>query len=196
MHIIYLHGFGSSSKLSIKAKAIKEKYPEHNIYVPDIPVNAIEAINFLSSYIIRIQLSQLYKSDNKILLVGTSLGGFYADYFSRKMDLNAILINPAVDVVPIKQLVGENRELNGITYTFTEDDYRDLTWVSQWKNKLRPSIKKVDILLAKDDEMCPYKTTKLYYKASKQYVTVFNEGGHLFTNNKAIFHSISNMFYE
>lgn len=192
MNIVYLHGFGSDCN-SFKGKAIEKEYPDHTVSVPDIPVNPLEAIKYLTNYFINIDLT----SDEPILLIGTSLGGFYADYFSRLMDLNAILINPLVDVVPIKQLVGKNTFINtGIEYDFTPYDYKELTRVSKWKNKLRPSLKKVQILLAKDDELIPYNTTKLYYQASNQFIKVFDEGGHRFTNLDAIFHSINNMFYE
>ena len=89
--IIYFHGFASSSD-SKKAKLIK-KYISKNhrkvtIYTPDLSNNFEEAIYQIKSLI--------KKSDEQIAFMGSSLGGYYALYFSQKLNTKAILINPAI----------------------------------------------------------------------------------------------------
>lgn len=61
-----------------------------------------------------------------IVLTGTSLGGFFANYFARKHDLPAILINPAL--VP-SQALAEFRKAQPIldAYQRLEDEERGFT---------------------------------------------------------------------
>ena len=92
--VVYFHGYGSNGS-SRTAKLIQDEYPNHTVVSCSYNTNnADEAIKSLDSFIKSTQLSY---PDQKIILVGTSLGGFFANYFSNKLILPAILINPCLD---------------------------------------------------------------------------------------------------
>lgn len=91
MYLI-IHGFRSSSK-SHKAQVFKrwlDKQGRGEEWVcPDLPIDPIAAIQALSDII--------EQANEKPKLVGSSLGGFYANILAARYALKAVLINPAVN---------------------------------------------------------------------------------------------------
>ena len=91
-HFLYLHGFnssGESQKAQQVAAFLQAHYPEINFSHPQLPSLPEDAKAFITSW-----LGQHSKA--QVSLIGSSLGGFYATYFSQRNQLKAILINPAV----------------------------------------------------------------------------------------------------
>lgn len=89
-HIVYLHGFASSSQ-SEKAVLVREYFqqhlPQHQLSVPDLPYTPAEAWQ---------ELQQLCQHNKPDLLIGSSLGGFLATALAEQYGCRAVLINPAV----------------------------------------------------------------------------------------------------
>jgi len=85
--ILYLHGFASSSQ-SQKVKNLKD-FPEVAIISFDLNVNPKIAIEQISSYI-------LEHNGEDIMLMGSSLGGYYALHIAGLFDLPMVLINPSM----------------------------------------------------------------------------------------------------
>ena len=88
--IVYLHGF-NSSPASFKAQQLARLMqaiglPEAAL-IPQLDNDPAKATA---------NLEQLIKGLERPLLVGSSLGGFYATYFAERFNLEAVLINPAV----------------------------------------------------------------------------------------------------
>jgi len=88
--VIYIHGFASAGKGG-KALAFRAYFKSQNIpciapslsYVPELAIDTLE---------------QLIESfEEEVMLIGSSLGGFYAIYLAEKYGLKAVLINPAVN---------------------------------------------------------------------------------------------------
>ena len=88
--VIYLHGFNSSPD-SYKAGLLKKALAKEKIeyLVPGLPPIPVEAVNIIEILIDR------YGS-RQIVLIGSSLGGYYAFYFTEKFNLHAVLINPVI----------------------------------------------------------------------------------------------------
>ncbi len=89
--ILYFHGFASSSN-SNKAKDLKEyisrNYKNVEIIIPDLNNNFKLAVS---------QIHELINSAKyPIVFMGSSLGGYYASYFSTKLKTKSVLINPAI----------------------------------------------------------------------------------------------------
>ena len=102
--ILYLHGFASSAD-STKALKLKEyinsNYLKTEIVIPDIENNIAHAVK---------QIDNLIKELSPSGLIGSSLGGFYATYFSEKYNLKCVGINPAVmPPADMSQYLGENK---------------------------------------------------------------------------------------
>lgn len=90
MTILYLHGFNSSPQ-SFKARQLQQLMAalglSEYLLVPELDNDPAQA---------SIQIDALIQTLQRPLLVGSSMGGYYATYFAEKYGLKAILINPAV----------------------------------------------------------------------------------------------------
>lgn len=85
--ILYLHGFASSSN-SAKAKAL-DNLPCIKVVAFDLSMKPFKAIEQIKNFI------QENQSED-IMLMGSSLGGYYAQHISSLYDLPAVLINPSM----------------------------------------------------------------------------------------------------
>jgi hypothetical protein len=88
--ILYIHGFNSSSA-SLKARQLVTAMDRlgltERLRAPSLHHHPREAMR---------QLESLRQALGEPLLVGSSLGGFYATYLAEQHRLKAVLINPAV----------------------------------------------------------------------------------------------------
>ena len=95
---LVIHGFTSSSK-SHKAQVLKkwlaEQDRESEWVCPDMPIDPAAAMTTLSEII-----EQAHQPPK---LVGSSLGGFYANILAARYSLKAVLINPAVGAGEVLQ---------------------------------------------------------------------------------------------
>ncbi len=89
--ILFIHGFGSSGR-STKAGITKRFFTEERVYAPSLPYIPTLAIETLEDLI---EICQ--KRGEEVYLIGSSLGGFYANYLSTKYGLKAVLINPSLN---------------------------------------------------------------------------------------------------
>lgn len=100
--IVYLHGFGSSHA-SGTVELLRKMLPEVEIVAPDIPVDPIEALPYLTAYCAEQQPD---------LVIGTSMGGMYAQ---QMRDYKRVLVNPAFNMSTMSRVLrtGEHPFLNG-----------------------------------------------------------------------------------
>ncbi len=112
--VLYIHGFNSSPQ-SWKARALGEYISAYGVAidyrVPDLPWEPERAAALLADTI-RPLLPR------RPLLVGSSLGGYYATWLAENHDLRAVLINPAVRPYELLlDYLGDNANL------YTEEHY-------------------------------------------------------------------------
>jgi len=92
-HLLYLHGFRSSPQ-SAKARRmaawVKEHEPRLTWWCPQLPPSPREAIELLTQGVSEWPIG-------RTVIVGSSLGGFYATVMAERLSCKAGLINPAVD---------------------------------------------------------------------------------------------------
>ncbi|MNZ48267.1 esterase YqiA [compost metagenome] len=90
--LIYLHGF-NSSPLSLKARELQSAFARcglgERLRVPALHHDPRQAIA---------QLEAEIAAAERPVLVGSSLGGYYATFLAERHGLKALLINPAVRV--------------------------------------------------------------------------------------------------
>ncbi len=90
--LLYLHGFLSSPQ-SQKAQQAESFYrqlrPGDELLLPSLSAGPAEVVNELRSFVDE-------HGAGKLILMGSSLGGFYATILSDEYDIPAVLINPAV----------------------------------------------------------------------------------------------------
>lgn len=181
--IIYLHGFASTGEAA-KGKLLKKSF--NSVITPTLsehPKEAIEQIkNILND-----------DKDSNYLIVGSSLGGFYADYFNSLYNVPCILINPLVDPTNIQRFLGENTNTKTNTkFTFTQED---INFLIEMKTEKSPDRKVPElILLAKDDDLLNYKEAiEEYNNAALQLIRTSEDGGHRFTNSDLFIESVGTM---
>ncbi|MFA6145005.1 MAG: YqiA/YcfP family alpha/beta fold hydrolase [Sulfuricurvum sp.] len=147
--IIYIHGFGGSGEGS-KAKILRPLLRSQGFIAPSLPTNPALAIATLS------ELIETFRRIETVMLIGSSLGGFYTLHLAAKYNLKAVLINPAVR--PYETLSralgisgGENFYDNS-RYEWNESHLETL-------KSLTPSTVNQDnilVLLQKGDEVLDY----------------------------------------
>lgn len=87
--ILYLHGFASAGA-GPKVDALREAFPDHAVLAPDIPTDLVQAQALLDGVVRKI-------TSYPVIAVGTSLGGFWANYLAQVYDMPAILVNPSTE---------------------------------------------------------------------------------------------------
>ncbi|WP_310631953.1 YqiA/YcfP family alpha/beta fold hydrolase [Paraburkholderia sp.] len=98
--IVYLHGFRSSPQ-SFKARLLATRLAElgraDEWLCPTLPVSPDETVELVER-----EIAQKARPGERITLLGSSLGGFFATQLAEKHGWRAVLLNPAV--VPERDL--------------------------------------------------------------------------------------------
>lgn len=165
--MLYLHGFGSCGE-SNKSRVLREYFKEYRILSPDLPYAPADAVSFVDA---------LIRHEDIDILIGSSLGGFYATYFAEKYQLPAILLNPSVTPWQTLALqVGwQKRFCDGEVFEFKEAYLRQLEAL-----QVEPQKGKYLVLLQSGDEVLDYQVAKNFYEKHK--VVIEYGGNHRFEN--------------
>jgi predicted esterase YcpF (UPF0227 family) len=92
--IIYLHGFNSGGQ-SQKAAWLREHLAPVPVFAPDYPAHrASEALRVLRKFIRRLRRENPHT--RKLMLIGSSLGGFWAQRLAPEFGACIVLINPSM----------------------------------------------------------------------------------------------------
>ena len=113
MTLIYLHGFASAGEGS-KCQQLRAMCPGLNVVSPTIDPDPEIGVR---------DVRQLIEGTaGPVLLMGTSLGGFYALYFAAVLGLPSISINPVTRTGVMCKRLGENTNWeNGRKFVFTAE---------------------------------------------------------------------------
>lgn len=165
--ILYLHGFGSCGEGN-KSRALGAYFGSENLRLPDLPYAPQEAIEMLSKLLSDVRPS---------LLVGSSLGGFYATWLAEKFEIPAVLINPSCKPwETLAPYVGwQERFCDGEAFEFKQLYLQQLE-----KLFVLPHRSRYLVLLQSEDEVLDYRVAKERYKAHR--VIVEYGGNHRFEN--------------
>jgi hypothetical protein len=92
--IVYLHGFNSGGSAN-KARRLREALAPVVVFTPTYePHRAHETARALRKFIARLRRENPH--DPKLMLIGSSLGGFWAQYLAPEFVAAIVLINPSV----------------------------------------------------------------------------------------------------
>lgn len=170
--IIYLHGF-CSSPASWKSRLLAEEMARRGMadqfvcpQLSPVPDEAVASVSHL-----------IEAASGPVTLVGSSLGGHYANFLAEKHGLNAVLINPAaVDRLNLAKFVGEHANFHtGESFIFSEDHAAQLL-----AQVSRPTPGRYWLLLETGDEVLDYRQAQDFYKGCRQ--TVLEGGDHGFAS--------------
>ena len=181
--ILYIHGFASCGD-STKTRLLKAYFGEDQLLAPDVPVAPDAAIAFLRDMI---------DTHSVTLMIGSSLGGFYATYLSALYGIDAVLINPSVH--PYKTLsscVGTN------TFWCSGEPFE---WKAQYLLQLARIAEQMAlpdtrllVLLQTGDELLDYRIAAEVYGG---YEVIIEQGGnHRFENLREYLEKIEKFHHQ
>ena len=168
--ILYFHGFASSSnsnKANVLKKYISKNYKNTEIIIPDLNNKFKLAVS---------QINELINSAKyPIVFMGSSLGGYYASYFSTKLKTKSVLINPAIPPLnDFEMYLGENENYSsGEKFIITPEDIK---YIRKMSYKKYANAENTYVLLESDDEVLNYKETAKYFSGS--YLDIIYGGSH------------------
>ena len=178
--VVYLHGF-NSSPASHKARQFVDYCQARglrDISVPALPPDPAAVVAHVERCI------EARGAESIALLVGSSLGGFYATWLAQRHGIKAALINPAVapGVRLETEFLGPQRNMyTGEEYVFTREHAAFLRALAI-RNISRPAD--FLVLLQTGDEVLDYRDALELY-ADCQLV-VQQGGSHAFDNFSAM----------
>ncbi|MCD5361923.1 YqiA/YcfP family alpha/beta fold hydrolase [Chromobacterium aquaticum] len=169
MHIVYLHGFNSgpqSLKANETAAYLQQHAPDVTLHCPQLSPHPAEAIQQTSALVASLPADTL--------LIGSSLGGYYATFLAERHQRPAALINPAVRPYDdLARFIGEQTNpYTGVVYTLSDADMQALLA----QRVARPSPRRYWLLLGSRDEVLDWREAAARYLDCRQ--TVFNGDDH------------------
>ncbi len=174
--IVYLHGFNSGAT-SGKATWLRQNLPDITVLSPTYPSHkADEAPEFLRNYLARVRTQ--HPQDKKLLLVGSSLGGFWARHLAAELGAGMALINPAMHPeTDLLDVVGPNKnEATGEEYVLTAEQVKAL---ARCKHSHCDSKVPTLVLLDEADDVLDYRAAQDYYRGCGKII-VYPGGSHRF----------------
>jgi predicted esterase YcpF (UPF0227 family) len=171
--IIYLHGFNSSGA-SAKGQFLREQLGDIPVLTPSYHYDPARAISMLQHLI-----EQSLPLDTNLILAGSSLGGYYAQYLSHQYALKQVLINPALmPLATLEDYLGENTNYyTGERYTLTKQHLATLHELHVPDPCARPTP--TLLLLDQGDELLDYRLAARRYQPCAD-VRIFAGGDHAF----------------
>ncbi len=166
--LVYLHGFRSSprsSKAVMTGEAIKALGNiDHSYewYCPQLLASPKQSMQMVTSYIDQ-------SNTDQIIVIGSSLGGFYTNYLAEKYQCKGVALNPAVYAA---------RELEPHVGMMTEyDSDKPFDFKAEYIDELRSlQVEKISdpnryfLIAAKGDELLDWKEMVAFYSGAQQLV--------------------------
>ena len=175
--IIYLHGF-SSAAASRKAAFLKQELSQYNFLVPEYPSHQPKiSIDFLTDYV-KAKIRE--RNNEPLMLMGSSLGGYYAQYLGVHLDAvnKVVLLNPALQPrKTLKPYIGQQTNMViGKSFIFTQQNFDEL---AQYKVSTKDVVAPTLVLLDEGDEVIEYRFAEAQYKDIGR-VLIYPDGSHRF----------------
>ena len=166
MKVIYLHGFNSDGN-SKTVKNLRKK-------IPDLISVSYDYILAEKAYEkIKVTIEETIKENADIILMGTSLGAFWANYFNQKFGLKSILVNPSLyPWISLVKYMGLNKNFNsGEERILTAEN---VAAYKKYETEIIQGYHRVVVLGTKDD-VIDYRETEQVFKG-KAEIILLNEG--------------------
>ncbi len=172
--IVYFHGFRSAVPNGTYKRIRKKFKKTHTV----LGVNynyfqTAETVKKLDEF------AETHLKGREVTVFGTSLGGFWAEYFGNRIGAKKIVqINPVTN--PAQQLEKyagstQKSKRRALEFTVTIDQVRSYNDVDRTPNPKTSSL----VVLTSDDQLQDYNIAKTFYSArDRTKVSVYPSGGH------------------
>ena len=167
--LLYAHGFRSSSN-SRKATQLADYLRTHR---PDIDYRCPDLAFQPSRAIAQLREQALGKEANDLVVIGSSLGGFYAIVLAEELGCKAVLLNPSIrPFETLAKYLGEQTNIyTGEHFTFDSSHIAELQ--SLFVEKVsRPE--RYLLIVEMGDELLDHDKTQAYLEGAHSIVV---EGG-------------------
>ncbi|WP_227430498.1 YqiA/YcfP family alpha/beta fold hydrolase [Psychrobacter sp. I-STPA6b] len=178
MRLIYIHGLDSDAN-STKGRLLDEYcqryHPEFEVLRPDLNQHPMQVFT---------KLTAMVDNPRKTVLVGSSLGGYFATLVSHKTHCGAFLLNPSIQPhISLQRFFHTDTTTEGNTIGHTTEGGWEITKADlQWfaNHQLQNlSVPKHLIVLAKlGDELLDAQKTAEFYQAKGAKVILQAGGDH------------------
>lgn len=174
--IVFFHGFASAGA-GFKSAALKAAFGEDNVIAPDLPADPGAVLDLVRG------ITSTLDHDEKLVFVGTSLGGFYANFFAQLYDCPCVIVNPSTR--PSKTMaarLGQNTNLvTGETFDVTADHIAAFQGMENYiKQSSNGAL--VSMFLAEDDAVLDYRLALEDIPFCKLVVKT-QDGGHRYESH-------------
>lgn len=191
MNIIYIHGLDSdanSTKGLLLEDYCDKHYPEIKVYRPDLNSAPKQVFEQLVKSVI-----ELNKED-KTVLVGSSLGGYFSTLVSNHTGCPALLLNPSTQPHVTLQRFANELLLESVEDKILDNHilhttaggwnitHADLQWFANHQLLSIDYPHKIAVVLKKGDELLNAELSKDFYQSHGATVTVQTGGDHRFTD--------------
>ena len=165
--IVYLHGFKSSPhsfKAQLIAQALEQNSGDYRYICPQLPLSPRESVDLVSDAIRDCQ-------KDRLTIIGSSLGGYYANWLAEQYACRAVLLNPVVDPWRIKILddMPDRSDLRVREWLDFRDRYESELKAIRVKNITNPQ--RYLLLAAKGDELLDWRLMQSHYSGARQVIT-------------------------
>jgi predicted esterase YcpF (UPF0227 family) len=173
--LVYLHGFRSSPN-STKAvltgeavRALSTAQNNYEWYCPQLLASPKESIDMVMKHIDQSQV-------DRMIIIGSSLGGFYTNYLAEKYQCKGIVLNPAVYAA---------RELEPHVGMMTAYDSEEpFDFKAEYIDQLRAlqidatsNPERYFLIAAKGDELLDWREMAAFYPGAKQLILEGSDHG-------------------
>ena len=157
-HLLYLHGF-RSSPLSTKARLVGDWMSAHR---PDVAWACPQLEASPAAALAQLEALIEHWPRERMAVIGSSLGGFYATVVAERTGCRAVVLNPAVD--PARDLaghIGEQKAWHGDEHFFFRAEYIDALRAMTPAAITRPQ--RYFAVVAKGDELLSWREMSARY---------------------------------
>jgi predicted esterase YcpF (UPF0227 family) len=174
--ILYLHGFRSSPQ-SFKARLLAQRLRElglgHLYRCPQLPASPREAAG-LALDLAREMMAG--GTADRLTVVGSSLGGYYANWLAEQTGCRAVLLNPAVQ--PPRDL----EKYVGVTTAYHSDEVFEFkhAYIDELKALAVARISRPEryfLIAATGDDVLDWREMAAHYAAARQLVIEGSDHG-------------------
>lgn len=173
--IIFFHGFASVG-VSPKSDALRAAFGEDQVISPDLPSDPVAVIELITKLVHN-------APKDKLVFVGTSLGGFYALYCSQLFDVPCVIVNPSIHPsITMNARLGINKNLaTGAEFEITREDVMMFDHMEKViAHDSNGAL--INMFLAEDDDLLDYRIAEKEIPFTKRLFK-FPDGGHRFESN-------------
>ena len=191
MNLIYIHGLDSdanSTKGLLLDKYCQQRHPDITVHRPDLNQPPQLVFDKLLKLVAELD------ADSKVILVGSSLGGYFATLVSNETGCPALLINPSTQ----PHITLQRFEADKSADTLKIDDHQqkilhtteggwaitksDLQWFKRHQLLTVENPSEVIVMLKKGDELLDANLSAAFYKHQGATVIAQEGGDHRFSD--------------